>query len=68
MNCLHEPTNPSEAYRAQLAALIQLGMPMVEKVPHGVPITIGTRCALLDMTQAFLKLRIELLREEIASK
>ena len=68
MNSLMPPTTTSEAYRAQLAALIQLGTPLVENIPNGVPTTIDTQCALLDVTQAFLKLRIALLKEEIASQ
>ena len=68
MNSLLPPTTPSEAYRAQLAALLQLGAPLVEVIPHGVPTTIDTQCALLEVTQAFLKLRIALLKEEVAAQ
>lgn len=67
MNPLIPPTNPTESYRAQLAALIQLGTPLVEVIPHGVPTTIETQCALLDVTQAFLKLRTVLLKEEVGT-
>lgn len=65
MNSLIPPANPSESYRAQLAALIQLGMPMVEKVPDKVPATVGLRCDLGIVYMALLKLQGTLMREEI---
>lgn len=68
MNSLLPPTNPSEAYRAQLAAMIQLGAPLVKNIPNGVSTTIDTQCALLEVTQAFLKLRIALLKEEVGTQ
>ena len=67
MDSLILPANPTEAYRAQLAALIQLGAPLVENIPHRVSTTIDTQCALLETTQAFLRLRIALLKEGIGS-
>lgn len=68
MNSLAPPTTPTEAYHAQLAALCQLGAPLVENIPHGVSTSIDTQCALLEVTQAFLKLRIALLKEEAATQ
>lgn len=64
MNSLIPPTNPTEAYRAQLAALIQLGIPMVEKVPDKVPATIELRGALMRATEGLLALQVALLKEE----
>lgn len=65
MNSLIPPTNPTEAYRAQLAALIQLGIPIVEKVPDKVPATIELRGALMKVTGGLLALQIALLKEEV---
>lgn len=65
MNSLVPPTNPSETYRAQLAALIQLGRPIVEKIPDKVATTIGTQCALVKVGHALLQLQVELLKEEV---
>lgn len=67
MNSLIPPTTPSESYRAQLAALIQLGVPMVEKVPDGISTTIGLQCELQTVHMALLRLQVVLMKEEIGS-
>lgn len=68
MNSLIPPANPSESYRAQLAALIQLGVPMVEKVPDGISTSIGLQCELRAVHIALIKLQVTLLKEEVGSQ
>lgn len=68
MNSLIPPANPSESYRAQLAALIQLGVPMVEKVPDGISTSIGLQCELQTVHMALLRLQVTLLKEEVGSQ
>lgn len=68
MNSLIPPSNPSDAYRAQLAALIQLGIPMVEKVPDGISTSIGLQCELRAVHIALIKLQVTLLKEEVGSQ
>lgn len=64
MNSLIPPANPSESYRAQLAALIQLGIPMVEKAPDEVPLPAYLHNALAGVEAALMTLRVALRKEE----
>lgn len=68
MNSLIPPANPSESYRAQLAALIQLGIPMVEKIPNGISTSIGLQCELQTVHMALLRLQVTLLKEEVGAQ
>ena len=65
MNPLISPTNPTQAYHAQLAALCQLGSALVKSVPHGVSTSTDVALALHDMTCSILKLEIALLKEDL---
>jgi len=68
MNSLIPPANPSDSYRAQLAALIQLGIPMVEKVPDGISTSIGLQCELQTVYVALMRLQVILLKEEVGTQ
>lgn len=65
MNALSPPTNPTEAYLLQLAALVQIGRPLTVSVPYGISTTIDLQCAIKQAEKGLLELHVALMREHL---